>query len=178
MSYQPFDAVKKALFFAEDAHKGQKRKYTGENYIVHPIAVSKIVASVTSDPAMIAAALLHDVVEDTSINLSEIQDEFGPEIANLVDWLTDISCPSDGNRKARKALDRERLSHAPADAQTIKLADLIDNSDSIIKHDPNFAVIYMKEKTKLLEVLTKGDSTLFKKAKNIIFTYYSIVSKV
>jgi hypothetical protein len=78
----------------------------------------------------------------------------------LVLNLTDASRPQDGNRKARKAIDRERLAHAPVSAKTIKLADLIDNASSIVEHDKNFARIYLAEKEALLEVLDDGDPTL------------------
>src|SRR5690606_5402490 len=97
----------RARAFATAAHGAinQKRKYSGEDYIVHPIAVAEIVRSVRHTPNMIAAALLHDTVEDTPIELSDINDEFGYDIAELVYWLTDVSKPSDGNRKARKQKD-------------------------------------------------------------------------
>jgi (p)ppGpp synthase/HD superfamily hydrolase len=89
-----------AKLFAAAAHGaiGQKRKYTGEDYIVHPIAVAEIVRSVPHTEVMIAAALLHDVVEDTPVTLEE---RFGCEVRELVDWLTDK--PEKGNRKERKA---------------------------------------------------------------------------
>jgi len=152
------------LKFATKAHGDQKRKYTGDPYIVHPIAVANIVKTVPHTDEMIAAALLHDVVEDTPVTLQEIKDTFGSKVAELVDWLTDVSKPEDGNRKTRKAIDRDRLAKAPADAQTIKLADLINNTESIVANDPSFAKVYLLEKKDLLKVLTKGDKTLYNKA--------------
>lgn len=151
-----------ALLFASAAHAavGQKRKYTGEDYIVHPIAVAEIVATVSDDPRMKAAALLHDVVEDTAVTLDHIRHHFGDWIADRVEELTDVSKPEDGNRKARKALDREHSAAASAEGQTIKVADLIDNTRSIVAHDPDFAVRYMREKRALLDVLTKADPRL------------------
>src|SRR5210317_2166475 len=116
------------LKFATKAHGDQKRKYTNDPYIVHPIAVSEIVKTVAHTDEMVAAALLHDVVEDTDVTLDQIKDKFGSKVAELVGWLTDISRPEDGNRKTRKTLDREHSAEAPADAQTIKLADLIHNT--------------------------------------------------
>jgi (p)ppGpp synthase/HD superfamily hydrolase len=113
---------------------------------------------------MIAAALLHDVVEDTHVTLDQIEDRFGNEVAELVGWLTDISRPEDGNRRTRKALDRFHSADAPAEAQTIKLADLIHNTISIAEHDPNFWKVYREEKIELLKVLTKGDKTLMYRA--------------
>ena len=67
-------------------------------------------------------------------------------MAELVDDLTDVSKPQDGNRATRKELDRQHTAKASPDAKTIKLADLISNSRSIMKDDPNFAKVYMKEK--------------------------------
>ena len=157
---------RKALIFASRAHAavGQKRKYTGQDYIVHPIAVAEIVRSVPHTSDMVAAALMHDVVEDTGVPLDKIVLEFGSEIAELVYWLTDISVPTDGSREMRKAIDRTHTASAPAAAQTIKLADLIDNTKTISVHDPDFWKVYRREKLLLLEVLTKGDRTLWERA--------------
>jgi len=150
------------LKFATKAHGSQKRKYTGEPYIVHPIAVSEIVKTVPHTDEMVAAALLHDVVEDTPVTIQEIETKFGSKVAELVGWLTDTSRPEDGNRKTRKSIDRLHSADAPAEAQTIKLADLIHNTESIEKHDPSFYKVYKQEKIALLDVLTKGDITLRK----------------
>ena len=150
------------LKFATKAHGSQKRKYTGEPYIVHPIAVSEIVKTVPHTDEMVAAALLHDVVEDTPVTIQEIETKFGSKVAELVGWLTDTSRPEDGNRKTRKSIDRLHSADAPAEAQTIKLADLIHNTESIEKHDPSFWKVYKQEKIALLDVLTKGDITLRK----------------
>ncbi len=160
------EVEERALAFAREAHGSinQRRKYTGEPYIVHPIAVAEIVRSVPHTEAMIAAALLHDVVEDTPVTIEDIQAEFGEEIAGLVDWLTDVSRPSDGNRRKRKHLDLLHTAKAPAAAKTIKLADLIDNTRTISVHDPSFWPVYRREKEALLEVLREGDASLWQKA--------------
>lgn len=156
----------RALAYATWAHASidQRRKYSNEPYIVHPIAVADIVRSITHTPEMIAAALLHDTVEDTSVTLGDIWREFGEDVANLVSWLTDISTPAMGNRAARKAIDLEHTAMAPRMAKTIKLADLIDNSISIKAHDPDFWRVYRHEKLRLLEVLREGDATLWARA--------------
>jgi (p)ppGpp synthase/HD superfamily hydrolase len=93
---------------------------------------------------------------------------FGPEVAALVGWLTDVSKPEDGNRAHRKAMDREHSAAAPAEAQTVKLADLISNSKSIVTHDPAFARTYLEEKRLMLEVMTKGDPSLMAEARKYI----------
>ena len=160
MDQSGMDIVRKAQVYAMAAHAavGQKRKYTGEPYIVHPAEVAKIVAGVPgSTPDMVAAAWLHDVVEDTGCTFTDIHMAFGIDIATLVGWLTDVSQPQDGNRAHRKAIDREHTARAPAEAQTIKLADLISNSRSIMTYDPEFAKTYLEEKRLLLAVMTKGD---------------------
>jgi len=94
---------------------------------------------------------------------------FGVDVATLVAALTDISRPNDGDRKIRKAIDRNHLAGASARAQTIKLADLIDNSRSIVERDPDFAKVYLAEKRELLAVLTEGDETLLNRARAIAF---------
>ena len=160
--------VDRALSFATLAHGDQRRKYTGEMYIVHPIEVMEIVKTVPHDDAMLAAALLHDVVEDTAVTLEEIRTSFGDDVASLVDDLTDVSKPEDGNRKTRKALDREQSAQTSATEQTIKLADLISNSRDILENDPHFAKVYLAEKELLLEVLTKGDKSLHEQASTFI----------
>lgn len=165
------DIVRKAQVYAMAAHAavGQKRKYTGEPYIVHPAEVAKIVASVPgSTPEMVAAAWLHDVVEDTGCTFTDIHMAFGIDIAGLVSWLTDVSKPEDGNRAHRKAMDREHTAQAPAEVHTIKLADLISNSKSIMEHDPAFAKTYLEEKRLLLAVMTKGDPVLHAEASRYV----------
>ncbi|HID50025.1 MAG TPA: HD domain-containing protein, partial [Chromatiales bacterium] len=118
----------------------------------------------TDDPETIAAAWLHDVVEDTPATLYDIEREFGPGVARLVDQLTDVSKPGDGNRATRKALDREHLARASARAKTVKLADLAHNCEDICQHDPRFARVFLDEMAALLEVLQEGDPELFRLA--------------
>jgi len=154
------EVIDRAIEFATRAHGTQKRKYTGEAYVTHPIAVSKIVATVPHTTAMLVAAILHDTVEDTNVTLSEIEAEFGSEVAMLVNWLTDVSQLEDGNRELRKAIDRAHSAEAPPDAQTIKVADLIHNTISISQHDPDFWKVYRHEKRMLLDALTLADEAL------------------
>ena len=163
--------VDRARVFATAAHAavGQLRKYTNEPYIVHPTEVAEIVRSVPHTAEMLCAAYLHNVVEDTGVTVEDVWREFGCVVASYVQWLTDISKPEDGNRAERKRIDREHLRNAPAEVHTIKCADLCSNIQSIAKHDPNFAVIYLCEKRALLEVMTKADPVALKKAYNTLF---------
>lgn len=165
MKITPLIAKADAYASAAHAAMGQKRKYTGEPYIVHPRRVASLVSPYVLGEHVIAAALLHDVVEDTPISLRQIHAEFGPSVAELVYHLTDRSRPEDGNRAARKAIDRRHLAEAPADAQTVKLADLIDNTHDIVAYDRDFARVYLSEKALLLDVLTKGHPALWLLAK-------------
>ncbi len=124
------DLVRNARLFATEQHQriDQRRKYSNKPYDVHLKAVADIVAGVTADQEMIAAAWLHDAVEDTQATIEDIGRKFGPAIALLVEELTDVSRPGDGNRAARKLLDLRHTAQASVRAKTIKLADLIDNS--------------------------------------------------
>jgi (p)ppGpp synthase/HD superfamily hydrolase len=157
-----------AVEFAELAHRGQVRKYTGVPYITHPLEVAQIVSAVGADEDVVIAALLHDVVEDTPVTLNQIAKAFGPIVARLVHEVTDISRPHHGNRKARKALDRQHLSTASPNGMTIKLADLISNTQSIAQHDPAFAKVYMREKKELMPLLHLGNAALLARASGLI----------
>ena len=167
--------VERVYYFAMAAHAavGQKRKYTGEDYIVHPVEVCDLLLVNVKDcpKEMLAAALLHDTIEDTQVTIELIMKEFGSCVATLVEGLTDISHADDGLRHHRKAIDRAHTAKQSPACKTIKLADLISNTSSIMKHDPKFAEVYMKEKELLLEVLTEGDPVLYKIASDIVAEY-------
>ena len=163
--------VERAAAFCVGAHcaVGQKRKYTGEDYWRHPVEVLVILLQVIPNvtDAMKCAALLHDVVEDTGVKLETISELFGPVVADYVEQLTDVSRPEDGNRAARKAIDLAHTAKACPEVQSIKLADLISNSRSILERDPVFAVTYLAEKRALLEVLRDGDPELYRIASEL-----------
>jgi len=165
--------IRKAALFAADAHRGQVRKYSGTPYMVHPAAVAYTVRTVTSNPHMIAAAYLHDVVEDTGVELRDIRRHFGERVARLVSDLTDVSVPEDGNRALRKAIDREHTAYGSPDAHTIKLADILDNLSDIQANDPWLAKVYMQEKMLLLPLLADGDSVLWARASKVVSDYYN-----
>ena len=163
------DLVDRARIYATEAHQriNHRRKYNNEPYHVHLSAVAKRVASVTDEEKVIAAAWLHDTVEDTQATLEDIEEVFGVAVAELVEELTDVSKPGDGNRATRKHIDRLHLSQASRRAKTVKLADLIDNCKDITRHDPRFAQVYLEEMNALLDVLADGDPQLFKRAERI-----------
>ena len=161
----------RAAAFAVRAHAKQKRKYSEEPYIVHPAEVAELVRSVPHTENMLAAAWLHDVVEDCGVSLETIAREFGIHVVSHVFYMSDISKPEDGNRARRKTIDREHIQRANPETKTIKLADIISNTATIVKHDPDFAKVYMLEKERLLEVLREGDSTLWMHAYSLVKDY-------
>lgn len=160
------ELVDRARRYATEAHSriNHRRKYSFEPYDVHLKDVAGIVATVTDDPETIAAAWLHDVVEDTPASFLDIEREFGPTLAALVEELTDVSRPADGNRATRKAMDRAHLAGASGRAKTVKLADLIDNCRDICRQDREFGRVFLQEMASLLEVLGDGDQRLHKRA--------------
>ncbi len=164
------DLVQRAAALAEEAHrrKGQVRKFTGEPYIVHPGHVAEIVGSVTSDPVIIAAAWLHDVVEDTDVTQAEIERDFGPEVAEIVDSVTKVADGTDIGRERAALINIEHASHGSPSAKTVKLADVIDNVSDIVEHDREFARVYLMEKKMLMEHLKEGDPTLYGKATELL----------
>lgn len=145
------------------------RKYTGEPYVVHPIEVACILREECGTEVRkeaLQAAILHDIIEDTPLTYEIVLGYFGAPVADAVLWLSDTEFP-DGerpNRKERKRIDRDKIGEAPGWVQSIKVADLISNTKSIVPNDPTFAVVYLKEKAMLLEVLTEANSNLLELA--------------
>lgn len=161
--------------FADNAHADQKRKYTPDSYIVHPVRVMEILKEYTTDIAILFAALLHDVLEDTPVTKDEIlifllsvTDRTTAErTINLVVELTDVYIKKDYpslNRRRRKDLEIERISKVSADAQTIKYADIMDNCKEIRKYDPSFAKVFIRECKAQLKVMVKGNPELKQRA--------------
>lgn len=157
--------VDQARKFAERAHRDQVRKYTGEKYFVHLDEVAKLCARFGLSKRAIAAAYLHDAIEDQPVTYEEICGLFGREIADIVRDLTDEpAVPGGPTRKQRKAIDLDRLALASAEAQSIKCADMISNTSSIVRHDKNFARTYLPEKRAALTVLTRANPKLLELA--------------
>jgi (p)ppGpp synthase/HD superfamily hydrolase len=156
--------IAKAARFAAEAHKNQKRKYSGDPYIIHPLRVAERVAKAGMQPYVIAAAMLHDTVEDCGVTLHEIRLAFGPMVESLVEQVSDVSKPEDGVRSIRKAIDRDHLARCDHEGATIKLADIIDNTEDITANDIGFAKVYIPEIEKALDLLGHGDKVLFREA--------------
>lgn len=165
------ELVMDARLYALILHSDQSRKYSGEPYFNHLEEVARLVYGVNGTPAMVAAAFLHDSIEDQGETTEGLTELFGQEVATLVDWLTDrsIFLPQPRpNRKERKRIDREWTFASPPEAKTIKLADLISNTRSIVQNDPNFARVYLREKRLLMEGLTEGNEILYNYAMRIL----------
>lgn len=142
--------IKTAITTAKRYHMDQTRKYTGEDYYDHLKSVADKVTEWGFDNAhMICAAYLHDIVEDQKFCLETIKAHWGFETYQYVWYLTNVPHAA-GNRAKRHKMDVERLSQAPWQAKVIKCADLIDNTSTIVKHDPNFAKIYLDEKKEIV----------------------------
>lgn len=168
--------IARARAFMIAAHEavGQKRKYTGEPYWTHPQAVAELVARYEAEAtgSMIVAALLHDVVEDTRVPIEIIEQEFGPLVCSMVRALTKEAV--EGNRAFRMAHECRRLSLATPQVKTIKLADLVDNTRSIVDRDPKFARVYMAEKRDLLPALKAGNAALWEIASTTVEAYFTV----
>lgn len=166
-----------AKAYATQWHAGQKRKYTGEPYITHPAEVVEWLRTGKHTETQICAGWLHDTIEDApddatrEYRKSVIQATLGLPVLIMVLGLTDVSKPSDGNRATRKAIDRAHIGRQDADTKTVKLADIISNSVSIMARDPEFAKVYIPEKRLLLdEALREGDPALWAIADSIVRT--------
>jgi (p)ppGpp synthase/HD superfamily hydrolase len=113
------EIIEKAKGFAGKKHKSHRRKYTDQPYFNHLEAVVEILrAAGVTDPSVVAAAYLHDTVEDTDATMQEVVQEFGRDIGELVYWLTDIE---EGNRTTRSLMSSWRLSRAPMAAKHINV---------------------------------------------------------
>ncbi len=151
--------IDSAIAFAATAHAEQRRKYTNEPYIFHPIEVVHILMEHgIDDEDTLVAAMLHDVVEDCPISIDTIERRFGASVAAIVYDLTEQE--TGGNRATRKQREAERLWTVSEKAQNIKAADLISNTISIVDHAPGFARVYLPEKREVLRGMKDVQSNL------------------
>ena len=127
------DFIRRAYEFAAAAHEGQKR-LTGDDYVTHPLAVAKLLSELEIDDATLAAALLHDVVEDTGQDLAKVREEFGDEIAVLVDGVTKLRRIQFDSGREHQAENLRRMLLAMAQdlrVILIKLADRLHNMSTL-----------------------------------------------
>ncbi|HEV3480522.1 MAG TPA: bifunctional (p)ppGpp synthetase/guanosine-3',5'-bis(diphosphate) 3'-pyrophosphohydrolase [Gaiellaceae bacterium] len=127
------DLLTRAFRFAAKAHEGQQRR-SGEDFIHHPYAVARICAELRQPDVTVAAALLHDVVEDTNVTLEDLADEFGEEVAQLVDGVTKLTRVQFQSREQAEAENYRKMILAMAKDPgviLIKLADRLHNLRTI-----------------------------------------------
>lgn len=159
--------------FAERAHGEQRRKFVDEPYIHHPLRVMETCRQYSPSSSMAAAAMLHDVLEDTPVTEEKLQEFLSTVmdqshaghtfrlVIDLTDTFTHARYPN-WNRRKRKQKEFERLAHAHPDAQTIKYADIIDNSVDVAGSGNEFARIYLNECRVLLTFIKAGNPVLHK----------------
>ncbi|MBR0300181.1 MAG: bifunctional (p)ppGpp synthetase/guanosine-3',5'-bis(diphosphate) 3'-pyrophosphohydrolase [Bacteroidales bacterium] len=130
------DLLDRAIIFAVKAHSGTERRGKGFPYIVHPMEAMEIVASITPDQELLAAAALHDVVEDTDVTVEQLRDIFGKRIADLVASESDafeegVSEEDSWHQRKQAAIDR--LARASRDAKIVALGDKLSNMRAIAR---------------------------------------------
>lgn len=179
--------LEKIKEFADKAHGEQRRKYTPERYIVHPVRVMELCKEYTDDIAVLAAALLHDVLEDTKVTKQEIETflesligtEKTVETMSLVIELTDVYTKAQypqWNRQKRKEMERQRMAQTSKNAQTVKYADMLDNCMEIVTHDASFAGVFLRECRSLLTVMKDGDPVLYQRSIHAIDTNLQLLA--
>ncbi|MBR5907613.1 MAG: bifunctional (p)ppGpp synthetase/guanosine-3',5'-bis(diphosphate) 3'-pyrophosphohydrolase [Bacteroidales bacterium] len=156
MANKPLDTklLDRAILFAVKAHSGTERRGKGFPYIVHPMEAMEIVATMTSDQELLAAAVLHDTVEDTSVTIEEIKREFGERIATIVENESDKIIENKSEEESwheRKRAAIERLAKAPHDAKIVALGDKLSNMRAIwrdykVKGDELWKIFHVTEK--------------------------------
>lgn len=161
--------IELAKQLATEAHESIKQtRKDGRPYIVHPIDVAEIVKTVTDNEDMIAAAYLHDVLEDVTEENSFYSEEwmkymFGDVVLQLVKELTNVYTKKNHptlNRKTRKDKENERISKISNDAKTVKVADIIANISDLHLVDFEFADRFIREKKEMLKGLNGANKTL------------------
>lgn len=169
--------------YIEEIHKGQVRKYTGDPYFTHLLAVAEM-AEKTNAAYGWEIGLCHDLLEDTNRSASNF-DKFlrkndysyiaAIHIVSSVVALTDIFTKENYpelNRAQRKHLECTRLSAINQEAQTVKYCDLIHNIESIVKYDPRFAKVYLPEMQNILAGMNRGDATTYSKCLDVLNEAY------
>lgn len=138
MANKPLDTnlLDRAIIFAVRAHTGTERRGKGFPYIVHPMEAMEIVATMTADQELLAAAALHDTVEDTKVTVEELRAEFGDRIAGLVAAESDAfveGVSEEDSWHSRKQAAIDRLARAPHDAKMVALGDKLSNMRAIAR---------------------------------------------
>ncbi len=164
------DLILRAAKFAADCHHGQVRKHNGRPYITHPCRVAGLAAiHPLATPEFVAAAYLHDVIEDCQVYHDDLQAHFGVNVANLVLELTNPSKELTGvGRRERKRIDRDHLEQASREAKVLKLLDRIDNVREMDTGNVEFLAKYYQESILLAQVLRDADENLYQELMGIV----------
>lgn len=128
--------VDKAIKFAVDAHANTERRGKGFPYVIHVLEAMEIVASMTNDPELLAAAALHDTVEDTDITVGQLRAEFGDRVASIVSDESDrpvTGLNEEESWRKRKQVAIDRLAAASLDSKTVALGDKLSNMRAIAR---------------------------------------------
>jgi len=138
MPNNPLDTslLDRAIVFAVKAHAGTERRGKGFPYIVHPMEAMEIVSTITPDQELLAAAVLHDTVEDTEVTEEQIRKEFGDRVASIVASESDTfeeGVKEEDSWHARKQAAIERLTSASMDAKIVALGDKLSNMRAIAR---------------------------------------------
>lgn len=176
--YKPenFDTAEELIARAKEIavrqHECQYRKYTGEPYITHPAAVAQIVQTLPHTPEMVAAAWLHDVVEDTDMGLPMVEYIFGPKVAAIVGGLTKQG------KKQPIAIQAVWLSKEHRDIKTIKLADIYHNISNLVDVAPrDYALKYLTEKQQLIAHMWDNEQPLWPVIMKHIIKCYEVLQE-
>jgi hypothetical protein len=167
------DLVKSARLFANESHDrfSSGRVSALQNLPAHLKSVAQIVSSVTDNHETIAAAWLHDLVEDTAVTLGDLERRFGPHVAKLVSEITIPFSAAGRTPATHLALAKEQLAQASPAAKTIKLADLIDTCSELHKSNPVSLIAYASEADELAAVLEGGDQRLLARLRRNLQKY-------
>ena len=155
MANKPLDTefLDRAIIFAVNAHKGTERRGKGYPYIVHPLEAVEIVATLTKDQELLAAAALHDTVEDTGVTVEDLRREFGDRVATLVEAESDkftegVSEEASWHERKQAAIDR--IAKAPYDAKVVAMGDKLSNMRAIYRD-------YLKQGDELWKIFHAKD---------------------
>lgn len=148
--------IEQAMLYAAKAHSGQTRKSRTTPYILHPCEAAAIAATITDDPDIISAVLLHDTVEDTDVTLDDIRREFGDRVADIVAGdteETDEDLPRDQTWLKRKQSSLEFLKNSSHDIKIMWLSDKLSNMRS-------FCLMYSREGDAMWEHFNQKDKKI------------------
>ena len=155
-----------AVLFANKAHFGQRWNGTHLPNFAHCVDVMNLVSLVEPrNETVLAAAVLHETLEKTKTTPQEIALLFGGDVLRIVLTLSNLDAQTGS---ARSDLARKRLAEAPADVQTVKLADLISTTPKALMADRNAAITYLADKAALLSLMNKGNGTLHNQAAQLL----------